>query len=83
MTLRFSPALQNFIATQGSWKNFFDQGSIEIYTGAQPATPDLAVMLEHAQRRTKLEAGSKLVRAGIGADCFGRIEDIGGYGSGC
>ena len=43
MTLRFSPALQNFIATQGSWKNFMDNGSIEIYTGSQPATPNLAV----------------------------------------
>lgn len=43
MTLRFSPALQNFIAEGGSWKDAFDQGSLEIYTGAQPATPDLAV----------------------------------------
>ncbi|MCR4338513.1 MAG: hypothetical protein NUW01_01355 [Gemmatimonadaceae bacterium] len=43
MTIRLSPALQNFIAAQGSWKNFFDNGSIEIYTGSQPATPDLAV----------------------------------------
>jgi hypothetical protein len=43
MTLRFSPALQNFIAERGSWKNAFDDGSIEVYSGAQPATPDLAV----------------------------------------
>ena len=43
MTLRFSPALQNFIATQGSWKNFFDNGHILIYSGTQPATPNLAV----------------------------------------
>lgn len=42
MTLRFSPALQNFIATEGSWKDFFDGGVLEIYTGAQPATPNLA-----------------------------------------
>lgn len=42
MTLRFSPALQNFIAERGSWKDFFDNGSINIYTGAQPATSDLA-----------------------------------------
>lgn len=42
MTLRYSPALQNFIAESGSWKDFFDNGSIEIFTGAQPATPDLA-----------------------------------------
>lgn len=43
MTLRFSPALQNFVAENGSWKDAFDNGSIEIYTGPQPATPDLAV----------------------------------------
>lgn len=43
MALRFSPAAQNFIAENGSWKDLFDQGSIEIYTGTQPATPDLAV----------------------------------------
>ena len=43
MTLRFSPALQNFVAQTGSWKDAFDGGSIEIYTGAQPATPNLAV----------------------------------------
>ncbi len=43
MTIRFSPALQNFIAAKGSWKNFMDNGSVEIYTGAMPATPDLAV----------------------------------------
>jgi hypothetical protein len=42
MTLRFSPALQNFIAETGSWKDAFDNGSIEIYTGSQPATADLA-----------------------------------------
>lgn len=42
MTLRFSPALQNFIAENGCWKNFFDGGALDIYTGAQPATPDLA-----------------------------------------
>lgn len=42
MALRFSPALQNFIGERGSWKDFFDNGSINIYTGAQPTTPDLA-----------------------------------------
>jgi hypothetical protein len=42
MTLRFSPALQNFIAQTGSWKGALDNGSIEIYTGAQPATANLA-----------------------------------------
>lgn len=43
MALRFSPALQNHVAQNGSWRNFFNNGSIEIYTGTQPATPDLAV----------------------------------------
>ena len=43
MALRFSPGLQNFVAQQGSWKRAFDNGVIEIYTGSQPATPDLAV----------------------------------------
>ncbi len=43
MSLRYSPGLQNFIAENGSWKDFLDGGSIEIYSGSQPATPDLAV----------------------------------------
>jgi len=43
MTLRHSPALQNFIAQTGSWKGFLDNGSIKIYSGTQPATADLAV----------------------------------------
>lgn len=43
MPLRMSPGLQNFIAVNGSWKDFLDEGSIEIYTGTQPATADLAV----------------------------------------
>lgn len=42
MALRFSPALRNFIATVGSWKDFLDEGTLKIYTGAQPATADLA-----------------------------------------
>jgi hypothetical protein len=42
MTLRFSPALQNHVAQTGSWKGALDDGSIEIYTGAQPATANLA-----------------------------------------
>lgn len=43
MALRFSPAMQNHIAEKGSWKEALDNGSIEIYTGTQPATADLAV----------------------------------------
>lgn len=42
MTLRFSPALENFIAEDGAWKHALDNGAIDIYTGAQPATPNLA-----------------------------------------
>ena len=30
MALRFSPALQNFIAQEGSWKCALDEGSIEV-----------------------------------------------------
>lgn len=43
MTLRLSPALQNFLATQGSLKNALDNGHILIYSGTQPATANLAV----------------------------------------
>jgi hypothetical protein len=43
MTVRFSPALENFVAQDGAWKHFLDNGTIEIYTGSQPATPNLAV----------------------------------------
>jgi len=42
MTKRYSPATQNFIAQGGSWKDFFDGGAIDIFTGSQPATADLA-----------------------------------------
>ena len=42
MALRFSPALTNFIAQDGAWRAAFNNGSIEIYTGVQPATPNLA-----------------------------------------
>lgn len=43
MTLRYSPAMQNYIAQTGSWKTAFDNGHILIYSGTQPATADLAV----------------------------------------
>lgn len=43
MTLRYSPALQNFVAQTGSWKRAFDNGHILIYSGTQPATANLAV----------------------------------------
>ena len=40
--LSFSPALCNFVAESGSWKNAFDNGAIDLYTGSKPATADLA-----------------------------------------
>src|ERR1035437_9271016 len=43
MTLKYSVGLTNFVAQEGSWKEAFDAGCIELYTGAQPATPDAAV----------------------------------------
>ena len=43
MALRFSPALQNAVAADGSWKDCLDNGHILIYSGTQPATPNLAV----------------------------------------
>ena len=43
MSLSFSPAAQNYIATQGSWKSLLDNGHILIYSGTKPATADLAV----------------------------------------
>ena len=42
MALRFSPALQNAVAADGSWKDCLDEGHILIYSGTQPATPNLA-----------------------------------------
>lgn len=43
MTLRYSTGVRNFMAGRGSFKNAFQGGRIEIYTGAQPATADAAV----------------------------------------
>ena len=38
MALVFSTALRNFIADYGSWTHAFNNGMIEIYSGAQPST---------------------------------------------
>ena len=38
MTLAVSSALEDFIAQKGSWKEAFDNGRLEIYSGAQPST---------------------------------------------
>lgn len=42
MTLKYSTAARNFMAGHGSFKDAFQNGRIEIYTGAQPATADAA-----------------------------------------
>jgi hypothetical protein len=38
MALVFSTALRNFVADYGSWTHAFNNGTIEIYSGAQPST---------------------------------------------
>ncbi len=43
MTLRYSTAARNFQAGIGSFKDTFQNGRIEIYSGTQPATADAAV----------------------------------------
>jgi len=67
MTVRFSPALENFIAEDGSWKQALDNGTIEIYTGAQPATPNLAV------------TGTLLVTITVGAAA--KVDEVASVGS--
>jgi hypothetical protein len=42
MTMRLSTGLRNFIAKQGGIGQALNNGVIEIYTGAQPASPDAA-----------------------------------------
>jgi hypothetical protein len=43
MTLKYSTGAREFLADQGSLKDAFQNGRIEIYTGAQPANADAAV----------------------------------------
>lgn len=43
MALRYSDGARNFLAADGSLKDMFQNGKIEIYTGAQPATANAAV----------------------------------------
>lgn len=43
MTLRYSTAARTFMAGIGSYKDAFNNGRIEIYTGAQPVSADAAV----------------------------------------
>lgn len=42
MTLRYSSGVRSFIMGVGAFKDAFQNGKIEIYTGAQPATPETA-----------------------------------------
>jgi hypothetical protein len=43
MTTRISTGLRNYVAAGGSYAQAFQNGRIEIYSGAQPATADAAV----------------------------------------
>lgn len=43
MALRYSTAARNFIAGVGSWKDCFQNGKMEIYSGTQPSSADSAV----------------------------------------
>jgi hypothetical protein len=43
MAVRLSTKLRNFINQDGSFKDAFQNGSLEIYSGSQPATADAAV----------------------------------------
>lgn len=43
MALRYSDGARSFLAADGSLKDMFQNGKIEIYSGAQPATANAAV----------------------------------------
>lgn len=43
MTLKYSTGARNFMAGYGSFKDAFQNGKIEIYSGSQPASADAAV----------------------------------------
>lgn len=43
MALRYSTGARNFLAADGSFKDMFQNGKIEIYSGAQPTSADAAV----------------------------------------
>lgn len=43
MTLKLSTGARNFLAAKGSYKDAFQNGKLEIYTGSQPANADAAV----------------------------------------
>ncbi len=43
MTIKLSTAARNFLAAGGSYKDMFQNGRMEIYSGSQPANADAAV----------------------------------------
>lgn len=43
MTIKLSTAARNFLAAGGSYKDMFQNGRMEIYTGSRPANADAAV----------------------------------------
>lgn len=43
MTLKYSAGALNFLAGGGSYRDMFDNGRVEIYSGAQPANANAAV----------------------------------------
>ena len=43
MTIKLSTAARNFLAAGGSYKDLFQNGRMEIYSGSQPASADAAV----------------------------------------
>lgn len=43
MTLRYSDAARNFMAARGSIRDAFNNGRLELYSGAQPASANAAV----------------------------------------
>jgi hypothetical protein len=43
MSLKYSTHARNFLNEKGSYKHAFQNGRIEIYTGAQPATADAVI----------------------------------------
>ena len=74
MTIRFSPATQNHIAQEGSWKEWMDGGHIIVMSGTQPATADLAVtgtllvtLTSSAGAKTNETRGLGVITLSVGA----------------
>ncbi len=81
MTIRESTALRNHLLSGGSFRSAFDGGTLEIYSGAQPATADLAptgtklVTITYASgaRTNEVQAQGTVTFSGtvVGATCTG------------